>query len=87
MSKKQDGGPAFPRTSGDWNLSSSGMTLRQYYAGLAMQGFLGEPLHTCSSWRGECELLGGGDDAWAPLARDAFDIADAMLAHEREEKS
>ena len=36
-------GGAFTKTGGEYNASQSGMTLLQYYAGLAMQGALADP--------------------------------------------
>jgi hypothetical protein len=46
------------------------MTLRQWYAGMAMQG----------------KLSGGGIyDKWVDMAFDAFAIADAMIAYEENE--
>lgn len=65
--------PAFPRpfsyTDGRNNqhcrLSQAGMTLRQHYAGLAMQGMLAD--HTLSA---SCE----------DFAREAVEFADALIA-------
>ena len=38
---KQDGGPAFPAvTKSDYPREKFGMSLRQWYAGMAMQGLL-----------------------------------------------
>lgn len=36
---KVDGGPAFPR-SGNWSKDYDGMSLRDWYAGMALQGYL-----------------------------------------------
>lgn len=35
---KETGGQDFPVPATDWNLHHEGMTLRDYFAGLAMQG-------------------------------------------------
>jgi len=78
---KNDGGPAFPTPSyveesanfipgtgyrGFGIFSTPGMTLRQWYAGMAMQGMLANP--TLS-----------GDFLLDELAQDALDMANAML--------
>ena len=78
---KTDGGPAFP--SGEYVEGRRedgtpvklarypGMTLRQWYAGMAMQGIL---YHN---------LEGPGSDA--NMARWSFELADAMLSQEVDE--
>ena len=68
---KTDGGPAFPVVFGD--SAYSGMTLRQWYAGMAMQA-----LNTNPSWDViSCESI----------AEDAFRQADAMLSQEADDGS
>lgn len=70
---KQDGGPAFPvtadvlcdHTSGT-SVRLTGMTLRDYFAGQALTGLLAVPNGPQS-----------GPDMYA---RDAYTVADAMLA-------
>lgn len=66
MSK--DGGPAFPKISHDLQYkqitSTSGMTLRDYFAAKAMQALLSEPKVTR-------DLL--------LYAHAAYEVADAML--------
>lgn len=66
----KDGMPAFPLYGRI--ASNSGMTLRDYFAAKAMQGFLAarEAAHV-------------GEDGDKVLAQDAYICADAMLA-ERE---
>ena len=71
----RDGGPAFPRPVSedraqgdqpDGNRTigeQSGMTLRDYFAGQAIAGFVGSP----------------ADFAFDSAARMAYDIADAMI--------
>lgn len=60
--------PAFPRPSTAANLPQDGMTLRDYFAAKAMQGFLAYATHK---------------GIYAPpdneLASAAFQLADAML--------
>lgn len=70
MIEKNTGGPAFPNVSiktkeGIEVWGDSGITLRDYFAAKAMQGI-------CQN-----SDLGG----WSPsiIAREAYDIADAML--------
>jgi len=71
--KIKDGGPAFPTRSYDlerdvW-VREEGMTLRDHFAGLAMQGLIASP-------RGPVD---GGTitDSW--VAENAYIVADAML--------
>jgi hypothetical protein len=59
---KNDGGPAFPIGSGDMR-DPTGMTLRDYFAGLAMQGL----------------LTHDDEGLIPETARDAYRYADAML--------
>lgn len=67
---KRDGGPAFPQALGVDKefVGSEGMSLRDYFAGQALAGFLAS--------------FGGHTDAppGEPAARRAFQYADAMLA-------
>ena len=77
MSAKPDGGPAFPRpatvvndtTRMDRIGEQPGMTLRQWYAGMALQGLLANK-HTT----GKIE----------EVARNAFIAADWMITKGRE---
>lgn len=55
-----DGGPAFPQTAH----VPSGMSLREWYAGLAMQGMLASEAYIA-------EII---------IPAEAFKMADAMLA-------
>lgn len=61
------GGPAFPWTDAPGKLEThSGMTLRDWFAGQALQGL----------------LAGDTDDAWTsydPMVSRAYDLADRML--------
>ena len=67
--RKETGGPAFPESCGDQIIP--GMTLRDWYAGQALEGFCQDP---------------ASDDATVEeIAHAAYRIADAMLA-ERSKK-
>ena len=72
MSTINDGGPAFPLQSigPDFAPGYAGMTLRDYFAAKAMQGFCAREVSI------ECSA----DD----IADDAYAIADAMLAARKE---
>lgn len=74
MSEKRipDGGPAFPWPGGEVPISE-GMSLRDWFAGLAMHGILANP-----------NLSDTADDE---LAEDAYEVADAMLAKRDEPDS
>lgn len=70
MNKINDGGPAFPNVPegagsrwADWDM---GMTLRDYFAGKAMQGICAHP----DTWG--CRI--------PEIAEKAYAMADAMLA-------
>lgn len=65
MSTIEDGGPAFP-PHWDPKTHPSGMTLRDYFAAKAVQGFCAREVSI------ECSA----DD----IADDAYAVADAMLA-------
>jgi hypothetical protein len=78
MSAINDGEPAFPVPVGErefWdreeNGSPNGITIRDYFATAAMQGFV-------SSYPN-----GQGDGAEA-IAQDSYTLADAMLAARKE---
>jgi hypothetical protein len=87
-----DGGPAFPMTGEECHnlrYSQPGMTLRDYFAGQALAGFVGE-------WEKEIRLEGTDDicdakrreserDIWfKQTAFTCFAYADAMLAARKE---
>ena len=85
---KSDGGAAFPQSAIDNQgridyadqMGFGGMTLRQWYAGMAMQGILAHPnaLGKCAQKLGE--------SVYESLAPMAFECADAMIAHEEKER-
>lgn len=67
---KETGGPAFPidRIAVNKEFGSSGMTLRDYFAGQAMEGY-----NKC------IRDYGWGEDILLEHAKQAYAIADAML--------
>ena len=78
MTTIDNGGTAFPceqseTQDGRWNMTfDPGMTLRQWYAGMALQGRLSGP-----------EAQGETIDHSVMIS---FYAADAMIAHERRER-
>lgn len=78
MSEIKDGGPAFPRSSfgpaDDFDMAE-GMSLRDWFAGKALQGELSCPM---PAWR--------KDIPPENLAEYCYKLADAMLA-EREKRA
>jgi hypothetical protein len=69
MSKVEDGWAAFPNESNLHVDQRTGMSLRDYFAAKAMQGFLSDPNVTVRN-----------DMGARLLAKSAFGVADAMLA-------
>ena len=75
MSKRDDGGQAFPRPmgsridgyGGDYSESKLGMSLRDYFAGQALAGLMANP-----------EIQRHGKNAG--MAEVAYGLDDAMLA-------
>lgn len=63
---------AFPEVPADSNAYEGrpGMSLRDWFAGQALIGLMSHSVHD------HCPLFGGGQ----PFARDAYIVADAMLA-------
>jgi hypothetical protein len=68
VSAPKDGGPAFPASREQWDTGLWGMTLRDYFAGKALQGTQANP----DGWTSNEKCA-----AWC------YQMADAMLA-ERE---
>jgi len=64
VSTINDGGPAFPNNDAH-GCAYAGMTLRDWFAGMALQG--------------QAHRFGNPYDAREILAQDCYDIADAML--------
>ena len=77
----KDGGPAFPIpvTEERLPIAINGMSLRQWYAGMALQGLLADSRH-------HAEALArrhGTDSKLVEIfAKFAFSFADAMIAEE-----
>lgn len=71
MNNYHHSGPAFPVHETPDSTDSPGMTLRDYFAAKAMQGFLA---HHESDY---APLI---DEKVPMLAREAYRLADAMLA-------
>lgn len=72
------GGPAFPRAGNEYTSSEEGMTLRDYFAAMALQGILAampftEPGETC------VEEVVNGKRGGLLESRAAYRYADAML--------
>ena len=73
---KDDGGPAFPRVEGEHFLGADGMSLRDWFAGMAIT-YVGN-LKIESAREGV--PLAENDWSQAGIATLAYDIADAMIA-------
>jgi hypothetical protein len=69
MKKINDGGPAFPCVDGGANYLQEGMSLRDYFAAKAMQGYITGCLHIA---RAEYIIQSA--------VKSSYEIADAMLA-------
>lgn len=68
--------PAFPNSvQPDFQFAEPGMSLRQWYAGMALASMIGDAAPVASTREGSLSLL----------AEQCFAIADAMLAHEESE--
>ncbi len=75
-----DGGPAFPRTADaiaheNRQFDLDGMSLRDFFAGMALQGILANATLSCGPWV-EFDL----PDAVEATAHAAYQMADAMCA-------
>jgi hypothetical protein len=79
---KNDGGPAFPQpcteggyaANSPYNIAGGGMTLRDWFAGVALQGLL-----SGGAARRDNKLV-DADGNFARLENAAYGFADAMLA-------
>ena len=67
MTKKYDGGPAFPSENEDYGVSAAGMSLRDYFAG---QAIAGSAVDTSPQSRYSKKYI----------SNFAYEIADQMLA-------
>ena len=66
--KTDDGGPAFPIAITGSHETYLGMSLRDYFAGMALQGMYSNP---------NCNAFGCHDQT----KEEAYEIADAMITH------
>lgn len=64
----ETGGQAFPRSGSEHYYPSDGMTLLDYFAAKALQGFLANP---------KCRLWSGG--TLTEVVGDAYEAAELML--------
>jgi len=78
--KVDDGDQAFPTDKDTWDSGFGGMSLRDYYAGQAMQGILSSP----SKFILNGKTISGDDHAENPISTAAYGIADAMISRKRE---
>jgi hypothetical protein len=77
---KPDGGPAFPSDPAFYgDKAGPGMSLRDYFAAAALQGWLAGPCdgHTMDEYADEPEAFA---EHQAEVARACYAYADAMLA-------
>ena len=74
MMQKDKSGPAFPVNENDYRDSSSGMTLRDWFAGEALAGWLASFTDTA------CPHPGETPESAARVAASSYAMADAMLA-------
>ena len=79
-----DGGPAFP-SDNFGQPSAPGMSLRDWFAGMALQGAIAS-MSGVSIYEGKCLLseAGGVDQFTARIAANCYKYADAMLAARKE---
>ncbi len=71
--QKKDGGPAFPSEYIPGTATTPGMSLRDWFAGMALQG--------------QADRFSHPHQHRELLANDCYDIADAMLAARNGEES
>jgi hypothetical protein len=73
MEDKNTGGPAFPSHGSMGEVVHEGMTLRDYFAAMAMQAYMLKP--------GRMDQWSTRKDAKTlSVSQEAYDMADAMLA-------
>jgi hypothetical protein len=78
MAERKDGGPAFPRRGNDHEEGAKGMTLRDYFAGQAMQATLGSDTAVSEIMAADMDADRSG--LAKAVAAIAYLFADAMLA-------
>lgn len=79
MSEKDNGGVAFPSNTEKYG-PQCGMSLRDYFAGKAMQGALSAASGERFANRLRDRALSGGMSIAQVIAMDAYATADAMIA-------
>ena len=72
---KNTGGPAFPAMRYEFGGEDDGMSLRDWFAGMAMQGLIASPRGTPN----------GADATDTYYAEMAYIMADAMIAEREKE--
>lgn len=88
----EDGGNVFPKTitAGDKSISEGGLSLRDYFAGQALAGYMAQPDGGfCYEWQndeGERRLVSsatkpGGPGNWRVIATPMENMAESMYAH------
>ena len=89
MNAIKDGGPAFPIVAEDtiYTVFERGMSLRDHFAAKAMHA----ELTTCGVPGEACEALveaarRDGIDPVRKIARNAYEVADAMIAEREKER-
>lgn len=81
MSKRKDGGPAFPRGDQSQCEPEGGMSLRDYFAGEALKGVASSDPEAVT---GSSSRTSHDDSAErANVARSCYEMADAMLKARR----
>lgn len=78
MEKINDGGPAFPRAAiPPYNSSANGMSLRDWFAGQALQGILAGG----SNWNSVAGEVMKNEGIWGDVSTTgiAYRFADAMI--------
>ena len=75
MTVRDDGGPAFPVTREQWDISFSGLTKHEYFAAAALSG-----IQQWDAIVNERKPAFIGPDGPEGIAATACAIADAMLA-------
>ena len=82
MSATNDGGAAFPRSSdAHYNCPQKGMSLRDWFAGMALQGIWSQTKHEDDNH----DLLSWRTDVYMHQASHCYEMADAMIEARRED--
>jgi hypothetical protein len=77
MNDREDGGPAFPNPSEVFVIPQNGMSLRDWFAGRALQG----QMTNSEAYLAAMEVTSGNvNEVARALAQASYVLADAMLA-------